>query len=211
MKLVCFPNNTAGGLVCNLLNNKSPIFDGYKTVNVDHSIFKSGDTSSITDKIDNLPEWYNKTKKYKNSNLWYGTHTHPSGIPNLHDFDEVLLITTINTKSKLYRWLRYYYGWYFSVSPNWTEDDTLEKIDKIRELCKNVFIDFSPFKDYECIEFENIVNGNFINDRKLSTLDYENWKANNLYLYNSKYNEWGVKRFYEAKYELETGEPFKYI
>lgn len=47
MNLVCFSNNTAGGLVCDLLNNKQSMSDGYKIRSKEHNTFKIDDTPSI--------------------------------------------------------------------------------------------------------------------------------------------------------------------
>lgn len=211
MKLICFPNNTAGGLICNLFNKKQPIFVGYKTVNNEHNIFKFEDTPTICNNITDKQLWFEVTKKYKDTNVWYGTHVHPIAIPNLQDFDDVLLITTQTEKSKLYRWLRYYYGWFYSSMPNWVEDNSLEKIDKIRELCKNVFVGFSPFDAYKFVEFEDIVSGKFIKENNLNSDQYHTWCENNKFLYTSSDTTWATQRFYEAKFELETGKSFAYV
>lgn len=211
MKLVCFSNNTAGGLVCNLLNKQKIIFNGYKTKNQEHNLLKFEDTPTICNSIDDKKLWYDITNKYKVTDLWYGTHVHPSGIPNINDYEEILTITTQTEKSKLYRWLRYYYGWYYTETVNWREDDTLEKIDKIRELSKNVFVEFKPYNNLNYVEFEEIVNGNFVKNNGLDQVEFANWKSANNFLYDSCLNNWGTKRFYEAQYELRTNKPFKYI
>jgi len=210
MKLVCFSNNTGGGLICDLLNHKHTWSDSYKISNIEHNVFKQTDTPTISTKISDLDMWNKVSKKYKNSNQWYGTHVHPSAIPNLNDFEEVLIITTTSRNSKLYRWLRYYYGWFYSVEPNWIEDDNLEHTDKIREMAKNVFVEFSGWKDYPCVEFSDIVSGKFVNERNLNVERFNDWKSKNQFLFNSSINKWGTLRFNEAEYEIITGLAYKY-
>lgn len=211
MKLICFSNNTGGGLVCDLLNNTQTKQNAYYIPNTEHAIFKLLDTATISTNVNNIAQWMNLSKQYKSSDLWYGTHTHPSGIPNLEDFEDVLIITTMSRESKLYRFLRYYYGWFFLVNPVWKEDNSLEKIDKIRELAKNVFVEFYPWKDYRCVEFSDIVSGKFVTDNNLNYDTYCSWRDNNLFLFDSSLNSWGIDRFNEAEYEMTTGNSFKYF
>lgn len=212
MKLVCFSNNTAGGLVCDLLNNKLPIMIDYKTDSVQHKVFKIDDSPTIITEISdkNLLVWNELVKKKKNLNLWYGTHYHPSCI-KLEDFKSVICITTLTEKSKIYRWLRYYHGWFKSEYSNWIEDETIEKIDKIRELSKNVFVEFKPHPNCKNIEFEDIVNGKFVMENNLNQTYFELWKENNQWLYEENLEQsWCVQRFFEAKWELETNQSFRY-
>jgi hypothetical protein len=210
MKLVCFSNNTAGGLVCDLLNRKTSDFFGYKTSNLEHSVFKIGDTSTIQTQID-LSIWQARIECYKNQPKWFGTHAHPSCIPDLSLFDDVISITTVTRKSKLYRWLRYYHGWFKNAHPDWYESQALEKIDKVRELAKNVFEAFLPHDNCKNIEFEDIVEGKFVKDFNLDVEYFSTWKNNNSWLYDFKDNDWTVQRFYEAECEIATSIPFKYI
>lgn len=210
MKLVCFANNTAGGLICDLLNNKISEFDGYRIDNIEHSLLKVGDTPTIQTQI-SINRWNYKVSALKDQTGWLGTHAHPNAIPDLSIFEDVIVITTLTRKSKLYRWLRCYHGWYKAAFPNWVEDDSPASIDKIRELAKNVFEEFKPYPNCKNIEFEDIVEGKFIKDNNLNWDYYSTWKKNNSYLYDNAENPWAIKRFDEAEYELTTGIPFKYI
>jgi len=210
MKLVCFSNNTAGGLLCDLLNRKTSKFSGYKISNLEHSAFKIGDTPTIQTQI-NLHAWQSRIDRYKNQSEWFGTHAHPSCIPDLSVFEEVISITTVTRKSKLYRWLRYYHGWFKNAHPDWQESDSLEQIDKIRELAKNMFEVFLPHDNCKNVEFEDIVEGKFVKEFDLDIEHFSNWKTNNTWLYNFKDADWAVQRFCEAEYEIATGVPFKYI
>lgn len=186
------------------------MFDGYKTTSYEHSIFKIDDTPGIQLTI-NVDQWNDLVLQYNNSSLWFGTHVHPTGIPNLDKFESVIVITTESRQSKLYRWLRYYYGWFKETEVNWIEKDDLESIDKIRHLSYNVFDTFTPHPACRNIEFEDIVSGKFIQQNNLN-LDYFNiWKKKNSWLYSIDENSWAIKRFNEAEYEILTKSSYKYI
>ncbi len=208
MNLVCFSNNTAGGLVCDLLNNKQYSADGYKLNSIEHSILKVGDSAGVYRLVD-LTLWNQRLLTLKKG-IYYGTHNHPSCIPNLVQFDNVIAITTSTRESKLYRWLRYYHGWFKSTQTNWIESQDLEKIDKIRILAYNVFEEFEPHPNCINIEFADIVSGKYINENKLN-IDYFNiWKERNPWLYTENNESWAVKRFIEAECELLNNMPYRY-
>jgi len=210
MKLVCFSNNTAGGLLCDLLNNKYNLTEGYKTGGKEHSILKISDTAGIELNID-IPKWESQVALYINNPIWAGTHQHPSVIPDLSKFEKVIAVTTTSRASKLYRWLRYYYGWYKSSHPDFIEDNSIESIDKIRELAKNIFVPFVPHKLCTNIEFSDIVNGSFVKDNNLNIDYFNQWQRNNPWLYNFNSYHWAINRFDEAEFELINDLPFKYI
>lgn len=214
MKLVSFPNNTAGGLICDLLNNKNINFIDYRVQSKEHNIFKVGDTPTILLNIDDDLQkyWSDISSKHKNDDLWFGTHLHPSAINNIEDFDKIICITTKNLNSKLYRWIRYYNGWFKNNHLDWQEDNSLEKIDKIRELAKNNFVEFLPHSLCENIEFESIIDSSFVKKLNLNNDYYQEWRNKNSWLYDKNINDrWEVKRFFEAKFEIENGIPFKYF
>lgn len=210
MNLVCFSNNTAGGLVCDLLNNKQSLIDHYKTTSNEHNIFKIDDTPNIQLTID-LDIWNKLVLQYNNSNLWYGTHAHPSCIPNLNEFTSIIAITTESRQSKLYRWLRYYHGWFKTTYPEWSESDELDKIDKIRCLAKNVFEPFVSWPGCDNIEFEDIISGEFVNNQQLNTDYFNRWKTHNFCLYPVDEQSWAVQRFDEAEFEILNNIPYRYI
>jgi hypothetical protein len=207
MNLVCFANNTGGGLVCDLLNNKFNI-NSYKTANIEHSKFKIGDTPTVQFLFD-IDQWNRIVDNNREFDSWGGTHIHPSVIPDLSIFNRVIAITTHSRNSKLYRFLRYYHGWFCTEHPNWTEDNSLATIDKIRELAKNVFVEFVEHPDCENIEFEHIVNGNFVTNNNLNIEYFTKWKLSNPWLYNIP--EWSAKRFNEAEWELTHKKPYRYV
>lgn len=210
MKLVCFSNNTAGGLVCDLLNGTNNISSSYNTTGYEHSVFKLGDSDSVNLIVD-VNKWNKRVEQFSSYDKWFGTHQHPSVIPDLTKFDSVISITTMNRSSKLYRWLRIYYGWFKPNHPLYVEDDSLESIDRARELAKNVFTPFTPYEGCINIEFSDIVNGDFVRQYNLN-LDYFNkWLINNPWLYELQKYKWAVNRFNEAEYEVLNSLPFKYI
>lgn len=210
MKLVCFCNNTAGGLVCDLLNGKDSLVTGYKTNGPEHSYLKLGDTSTVQYTVDNS-HWDELVNKHKGTNAWVGTHCHPNGIPNIDSFDKILIITTESRESKLYRWLRYYYGWFCHTYPDWYETDELERIDKVRELAKNVFPPFVSFPGGLNVEFADVVAGKFVSDHGLNKEVFSSWKERNPWLTDHVTYKWGVDRFNEAEWELLHQKPFKYV
>ena len=65
MKLVCFSNNTGGGLVCDLLNNTHNLTENYNTNGRHHNAFKISDTPNIELTI-NVDKWNNRIEKYNN-------------------------------------------------------------------------------------------------------------------------------------------------
>jgi hypothetical protein len=209
MKLVCFPNNAAGGFVCDLLNNKQSAMVGYKTVGSEHSLFKISDTPTVQFSID-TDKWNQRVAEWKLLDLWVGTHAHPTAIPNLTEFDKIIAITTQSRLSKLYRWLRYYHGWFLTEYPNWIENEELDTIDKIRELAKNVFVEFSPVAGCINIELEDIINGIFVTSYKLDQEYFLKWLQANPWL-NIDSETWAIKRFNEAEWELQNNQPYKYI
>lgn len=209
MNLVCFSNNTAGGLVCDLLNGYPVKMDGYKTTGVDHSVFKVLDSPTVQRKM-HIGAWNHRVKEFSDYTKWMGTHYHPSAIPNLNEFTRVIAITTLTRNSKLYRWLRYYHGWFKNNNPTWGETDDLEDIDKIRELAKNVFDAFEPHPGCENVEFEDIVNGNFVTANQLDIDQFYVWRNHNPWLYQPG-DSWAEKRFNEAEWEIKNHTPYQYI
>jgi len=123
----------------------------------------------------------------------------------------VIAVTTTHRTSKLYRWLRYYHGWFKTIHPNWSETDNLDSIDKIRCLAYNVFDPFTPHPACRNVEFEDIVSGKFIQDNNLDLEYFNEWKLRNHWLYPIDQSSWAVSRFNEAEYEIVNKLPYKYI
>ena len=210
MNLVCFSNNTAGGLICDLLNNVALTHKGYHTTGFAHSMFKIGDTPNIQTTVD-IDEWNRRIQLFKSVTFWIGTHCHPIGIPDLSVFEKIICITTVTRQSKLLRWLRYFHGWYKKFNPNFVENDLLPTIDEVRELCKNVFITYEPHTACLNVEFESIVDGSFIKQHNLNQSEFKKWQVQNDFLYQYSDHDWAVKRFNEAEYEILNKTPFRYF
>lgn len=208
MKLVCFPNNAAGGLICNLLNDRTIRMVGYKTNDPAHSVFKIGDEPGIQYTVDPVV-WEHRVQLYRNKDMWFGTHCHPVGVPDLRKFDNVLAITTVSRTSKLYRWLRLYYGWFKPNNPTWQETNSIDSYDQIRELAKSCYGEFAPHTDCDNVDFEHIVNGDFVADRNLNVDQFELWKQSNSFLYSNN-ADWAIERFNEAEYEILKNDAWKY-
>ena len=187
MNLVCFSNFTAGGLVCDLLNNTVNQFEGITLKNnLAHHLLKIGDNGKVY-RIFNSEVWdkelelFEKRKhKYSEeaidkdlSNFYVGTHCHPSCIPDNYfiKFGKVISITTERIESKLFRYLRMCYGLRHKNNlPNYN--------------AKLVIESFEP--DSRCIniEFNDIVNGNFVKEYNLNLNHFEEWKKSNNFLYS---------------------------
>jgi hypothetical protein len=209
MKLVCFSNNTAGGLVCDLLNHQRSGINSYRTTGSAHSAFKLGDSPGIQWSVDPVT-WQQQVDRFWGTDHWMGTHVHPSGIPDLNPFQQIVVISTESRRSRLYRWLRYYHGWFCHHDPHWVESDDLVSIDRIRELAKNVFDPYTPHPGCWNVEFEHIVSGQFVADHGLDHEYYQQWRNANQFLYSSA-NSWAVQRFHEAEWEILNQKPYRYI
>jgi hypothetical protein len=209
MKLVCFSNNTAGGLVCDLLNHRRSNMDSYRTTGSAHSAFKIGDRPDIQWSVD-TESWNRQISRVQDLELWMGTHLHPSGIPDPVEFQQIVVITTESRRSRLYRWLRYYHGWFCHHDPDWSESDDLAAIDRIRELAKNVLEPYTPYPGCWNVEFEHIVSGQFVAENNLDDEYYQQWRKANAFLY-APVDSWAVQRFNEAEWEILNQKPYRYI
>lgn len=183
MKLICFPNYSAGGLLCDLLNNTVSEIVGMTMVgNMPHNIFKSYDNGRVCRTFDES-FWLAEiegirsgkgTARYKfqifDQNLWFGTHCHPSCIPDyiFAQFDSVMAITTERRSSKFFRYLRTCHA-FPTQNPKHLAINTQEAFES-NIKCVN-------------IEFEDIVNGKVVDDYKLNDTHFNNWKNANKFLY----------------------------
>jgi hypothetical protein len=171
MKLVCFPNQTAGSLVCDLLNNKTSNLIKGRVQSAEHNVLKIGDNGILVQKKFDKEKYFNKFNYYNSlsssKGVYYGTHIHPNYIPNLNEFEEVVCITDNSLESKWYRTLRLY-------EMEFKPDTTF-----IKQL-KDTFVDH---KDCINIEFRDIVSGKFVIDKNLNVEHFDNWRQQNSYLY----------------------------
>jgi len=187
MNLVCFPNFTAGGLVCDLLNNTVNQFEGITLQNnLAHHLLKSGDNGKVFRTFDSA-FWDKEIELFKKekhpyseeaigrdlSNFYVGTHCHPSCIPDNYfsQFNKVISITTERTESKLFRYIRMCYG--LKQQYNLPEHNARLVVESFEQdsRCSN-------------IEFNDIVNGKFVTDYNLNLIHFEQWKNLNNFLYS---------------------------
>lgn len=205
MKLVCFPHYTCGGLLCDIMNNTfSPMGEHNGIASYNHRLGKIGDTDSVQTNY-NTNEFLNTIEKIKDPDAYIGTHIWPE-LLDTTIFDQVILITTSTSRSKLYRWLRVYYH-YYSNTWNTMMLNNMERIDKERETAKNYLIPFLPVHRSNCynIEFSEIVDNSVEFQKLICGKDYqrslERWKNINDFLYKDFWNSTPARRFYEAELE----------
>jgi hypothetical protein len=185
MNLVCFSNYTAGGLVCDLLNNKPNIVIIDRIVdNREHNVFKIGDNSHVYREFDE-DRWLVQKTKLENKciknildrdDIWVGSHCHPSCIPDqyLQDFDKIITITTQTEPSKFYRFLR-----------AWQSRGLFYPEHPAEHYVQNVVEDFESFEKCVNIEFADIVEGRFVKDYNLNQENFDYWKSFNQILYTA--------------------------
>jgi hypothetical protein len=172
MKLVCFSNYTGGALVCDLLNKKTTKFTGSTIPSREHDMFKIGDVGFGVYRTCDSDKWLSLVSKFKNLPTWFGTHCHPSSINNLSDFDEIISITTESEKSKWYRFLRAYHIYFEG------------KLSEVDGLIDRMFDEFESHPSCKNIEFEDIVNGKFVEEYQLNVEYFNEWKCLNSWLYS---------------------------
>ena len=209
MKLVCFSNNTGGGLVCDLLNGHSSPAQGYRLNSPEHNIFKIGDVPGVQWSVD-IGAWLDRCDQHRNHVQWMGTHLHPRGIPNLDDFQQVVVITTERRTSRRLRWLRYYHGWFRSEFPHWQESSDLHDIDRVRELAKNTLVPYPAHAGCWNVEFADLVSGEFVANNNLDYDYYWRWRESNSFLMSPE-DSWASQRFDEAEWEQLHQKPYRYI
>lgn len=213
MKIVCFPHYTAGGLVCDIINNTfSPIGKNGGINSFAHSHGKIGDSDSIYTDFD-VTEFNTCMSKYQNSDITVGTHCWP-GDADLSIAREVILITTETSRSKIYRWLRAWHL-YFSTQSHIKQLTGIELVDKQRELAKNYLAPFRAVPAATNLEFADLVEATQEFRHVVKGLPIEHhldrWRKINYFLYDT--NMWDndlVHRFYEAEFEAAHARYYKY-
>jgi len=213
MKLLCFPHYAGGGLLCDILENKfSPVHKNGGLDSLSHSYGKIGDSESTFTNFDQ-----NKFNIFlsnaKDHELIIGTHCWP-GEMDLSMCDQVILITTETTRSKIYRWLRAWHL-YFSKQDHISSLTGMELVDKQRETAKNYLQAFGAIPHYCNLEFADIVETtaefyDIMSGMEIKT-HMDRWKSLNSFLYDSNlWNNSLVKRYHEAEFELAHGKYYKY-
>lgn len=213
MKFLCFPHYTAGGLLCDIFENKfSQIGPHGGIVSLNHQLGKIGDSDSIFVDFD-IQKFNLLLSTYRDTDTTVGTHCWPGNMCIPTDV-KVILITTETTKSKIYRWLRAWHL-YFSKTDIVKELSGIDLLDKQRELAKNYIKPFSVVPNASNLEFADIVEttAEFYNVIKNLPIEQHmiRWKEINHFLYNpSLWNNELVQRYYEAEFEITHGRYYQY-
>lgn len=221
--LICFPHYTCGGLLSDILNNTwSEVSTNGGLNSIQHSIGKIGDSNNIFENF-NHDEFNSIIEKAIDLNMppgtWLGTHCWPGNI-DLSIFNNIINVTTTTFKSKIYRWSRSYYHYYFPRIEE-TFADELSQIDSSRENAKNYLIPFNPVHvgNVYNIEFSEIVEEKpeffqlmkHHNKTALLKKHMNRWKEINEFLYKpSFWTDFPVLRFYEAELEHHMNKQYVY-
>ena len=216
LKLVCFPHYTCGGLLCSILNKTAP--DNSATFNAangglvtsEHQIGKIGDSDTVytTCSADKLLQ---QVKSIEDK--WISTHCWPNA--EIVDISsQIINVTTVTSRSKVYRWLRSYHH-YFKDSQPWQGLSSVELLDKSRETAKNYLVPFDVVHHPKVtnIEFADIVenNASFSDMAKLYPEVYYQWKDINSFLYDDNiWNYPATQSFYQAEFEVLHDNYYRY-
>jgi len=213
MKIVSFPHYTCGGLLCDILNKTySAIGKNGNIGSITHNLGKIGDSDSIYDRF-NKQKLLNALNNV-NSGVWIGTHCWLGDIDTGSD-TQVINVTTMTYRSRLYRWTRAWHHYYLDSQP-WQNLAGLVEIDKQRETAKNYLSAFKPVykKNFINIEFADIVEGKPA-FRRLTNIPIDHhivrWKQINNFLYQD--DIWAsapAQRFHEAEHEVQTKQSYTY-
>ena len=216
MNLISFPHYTCGGLLCDMLNNTfSEVGVHGCILSIGHNAGKIGDADKVFVDYD-VDELMVQLKRFNFADSkWAGTHCWPGKL-DLDAFKKIIVITTTTARSKMYRWTRAYYHYYFNSDP-WNSVTGQARIDKERETAKNYLIPFAPinYPNIINIEFSEIVEKTteFKNLVAISDIDkhMDRWQTVNKFLYDTNiWNSAPIKRFYEAEYEQQLSKYYVY-
>ena len=219
MNLICFPHYTCGGLLCDIMQQTFSSVGAEGAIKSwNHRVGKIGDSASIfeeysEDKFMSVLEEVGFDK-----DEWVGTHCWPGRLSeaNTLKINQIILISTNTSRSKIYRWIRAYHH-YFKNSNEWKDLSGINLIDKARETAKNYIVPFRELSRSNVIniEFSEIVESspqflNLVKDFKIDS-HLDRWRSVNNFLYETDlWNSIPVKRFYEAEVEHVTGKSYIY-
>jgi hypothetical protein len=213
MKIVSFPHYTCGGLLCDILNGTySPVGNNGGISSIAHQLGKIGDSDAVYNRFDK--QKLLEILKNVDPNVWIGTHCWLGDI-DIGSDTQVINVTTMTYRSRLYRWTRAWYHYYLD-SRLWQNLAGLEEIDKQRETAKNYLSAFEPVykKNFINIEFADIVERcPAFESLTTNPIDHHmiRWKQINHFLYNN--DVWvsaPAQRFHEAEHEVQTKQLYIY-
>ena len=184
----------AGGIVVTILNNQKIQWNSKRL---------QGSVSSLEHNALKYAKMFNNNIPNCKPGVWY--QTHEETIP-LQYFNKKLIITTESIESRYIIFARCQKF----MNPEWIENDTMESIDKIRELAKAYALPrvIKPKPNCKTLELIDLINDNheiFDTNNK----SWKEWKSMNAYLYRE--NKWLRQRFDEAVWEKENKQLYKYI
>ena len=215
--LVCFPHYTAGGLLCDLLNQKhSPWGDNGGIESVEHYLGKINeiDNDSVLEQFDSADFERNILSLDIADDVWIGTHHWPGNF-NTDLFDKIIVITTETERSRILRWYRVYENYFV---PQWPFLENQDFIDKARETAKNYL---RPYRwvaghNVQCVEFADIVD-----DTREFTQLYPNtaqnfqrvsgWRMKNFDLTTDLWQAMSTKFYYQADWETRFNRRYQYV
>lgn len=212
MKIVSFPHYTCGGLLCDILNGTYSATGGHGGISsITHELGKIGDSDSVHDNFDKqkLLDALSKV----DSSTWIGTHCWLGNI-DMDTDTQIINVTTVTHKSRLYRWVRAWYHYYLDSEPWRNFEGSI--IDKQRETAKNYLVAFEPIhkKNFLNIEFADVVESQPA-FRGLTDMPIDHhmhrWKQINHFLYQK--DVWvsaAAQRFHEAEHEVLTKQFYIY-
>lgn len=210
--LVYAPHYTCGGLICDMLNQTwSPVTSGGGIGSDLHQQGKKlGDSSQIFTEF-NETELIQILNRYPDSD-WIGAHCYPTpGV--ISSANNLILVTTATTKSRIYRFARAYYHYFL---PQWQEITGLELIDKTRETAKEYTVASTPLihnKIYN-LEFSDVVECTPEFQRFAGSLAWQKhisrWQQINHFLFDDFWSSPPVLRYYEAEYEVNLQRYYAY-
>jgi hypothetical protein len=214
MNLVCFPHYTCGGLLIDILSDTfSPLNSRTNGINSSrHNLGKIGDSDTVQTEFDTA-QFVNKLLDLKLPvDEWVGTHVWPGNV-DLALFNQVICVTTMTYRSRIYRWARAFYHYYVNSIP-W-QLSGMDLVDKQRETAKNYVVPFTPVNTAINIEFSEIVE-NSPHFQQLVTAhstqaSLTRWREVNGFLYAADFwQSVPVQRYYEAELELSLDQSYVY-
>lgn len=213
--LVCFPHYTCGALLCDILNDTwSNLGSNGNILNQAHDLGKIGDSESVFTEFNENILINRKNQWSLPEGTWIGTHCWPSE-KLCNEFKQIILVTTSTSRSQIYRWARAYHHFF---EPKWTDLGGIERVDKIRETAKNYILPFSPVKQPNVVnlEFAEIVENTITFQHVMQPHPVQHhisrWQHVNSFLYDQNFwNNVAAKSFYQAQYEYELGNYYRYI
>lgn len=217
MNLVCFPHYTCGGLLVDIFQRTFSSVASYGGINsLHHNIGKIGDADTVFDNYDPVDFMLRLEQLGIDRDIWAGTHCWPGILPDTNQINQLILVTTTTSRSKLYRWIRAYYHHYEKSEP-WLAVAGTERIDKERETAKNYIQPFLPVARTNIIniEFAEIVENTKQFQHLVAGYDaekhIERWQEVNSFLYaDNLWNSAPVRRFYEAELEVNLNQNYIY-